>query len=101
MEGKVMSDEQINAEAPGPTSEVERAAQKREAASEAPHPEQGFIDALIQERHRYVVHGRTDGVAEVDEQLRLRGVEPPADVTGDGKTTATRRGRGRGRTTKA
>lgn len=38
-----------------------------------------MIAALLREREGYVRLGRADRVAQVDEQLRLRGVEPPAD----------------------
>ena len=97
-----MSDETTTEEGSEPISDLDRAAAKREAAANAqPDPEQGYIDALLEERRGYVVYGRDDRVADVDEQLRLRGVEPPASADGDGKTTATRRGRGKGRTTEA
>jgi hypothetical protein len=97
-----MSDETTTEEASEPISDLDRAAAKREAAAtEAPDPERAFIDALLEERHGYAVYGRDDRVAEVDEQLRLRGVEPPAEASGEGKRTATRGGRGRGRTAQA
>jgi hypothetical protein len=97
-----MSDETNIEEGSEPISDLDRAALKREAAAtEAPDPEQAFIDALLEERRGYAVYGRDDRIAAVDEQLRLRGVEPPADADGDGKSTAVRRGRGKGRTAEA
>ena len=83
----------------GLTEHQVQAAAKREAA-EAAAPDT-FVDALLEERRGYAVHGRADRVAEVDEQLRLRGVEPPNDAAGDVSRTATRRGRGKGRTADA
>lgn len=38
-----------------------------------------MIAALLRERDMYVRSDRPEAVAVVDEQLRLRGVEPPAD----------------------
>lgn len=38
-----------------------------------------MVAALLREREGYVSRGMDDRVAQVDEQLRLRGVEPPAD----------------------
>lgn len=97
-----MSDETNIEEGAEPISDLDRAALKREAAAnEAPDPERAFIDALLEERRGYAVYGRDDRVAEVDEQLRLRGVKPPVDADGDGKSTAVRRGRGKGRTAEA
>jgi hypothetical protein len=87
-----MSEETTTEEAPEPISEAEAAAALRKQAD---------IDALLEERRGYEVYGRDDRVAEVDEQLRLRGVKPPAAADGDGKSTAVRRGRGKGRTAEA
>jgi hypothetical protein len=85
----------------GQTSDQSRAAEKRAAANATEQPSDPYVGPLLEERRGYAMHGRADRVAEVDEQLRLRGVEPPADATGEGKRTATRGGRGRGRTAKA
>ena len=41
--------------------------------------EDSMVAALLREREGLVQRGLTDRVAQVDEQLRLRGVEPPAD----------------------
>ncbi|MBC2903523.1 hypothetical protein [Streptomyces cupreus] len=38
-----------------------------------------MVAALLREREGYVGRGMDDRVAQVDEQLRLRGVKPPAD----------------------
>ncbi|MFJ6645774.1 hypothetical protein ACIQPS_08945 [Streptomyces sp. NPDC091290] len=46
--------------------------------------EDPMVAALLREREGYVQRGMDDRVAQVDDQLRLRGVEPP---TGE-KTTA-------------
>jgi hypothetical protein len=87
-----MSDETTTEEASEPISEADAAAVERAQAD---------IDALLYERRGYVARGLNDRIAAVDEQLRLRGVEPPADADGDGKSTAVRRGRGKGRTAEA
>lgn len=92
-----MSDENEAAEG---LNDNEIAAAKREAALN-PVSIGGTVDALLVERHGYAVRDLPDRVAEVDEQLRLRGVEPPADADGDNSRTATRRGRGKGRTAEA
>lgn len=62
-------------------SDHERAARKRAAAFEG-KPEarlQADIDALLAERRGYVVRGMHDRVAQVDEQIALRGGTPPQD----------------------
>jgi len=41
--------------------------------------EDPMVAALLREREGYVTHGQADRVAQVDEQLKLRGVEPPTD----------------------
>lgn len=38
-----------------------------------------MVAALLREREGLVQRGLADRVAQVDEQLRLRGTEPPAD----------------------
>jgi hypothetical protein len=46
--------------------------------TDAPQTEDPMVAALLREREGYVGRGMDDRVAQVDEQLRLRGVEPPA-----------------------
>jgi hypothetical protein len=46
--------------------------------TDAPQTEDPMVAALLRERTGYVLHGMSDRVDQVDEQLRLRGVEPPA-----------------------
>lgn len=41
--------------------------------------EDPMVAALLREREGYAGRGMDDRVAQVDEQLRLRGAEPPAD----------------------
>ncbi|CAM5535406.1 hypothetical protein [Streptomyces canus] len=41
--------------------------------------EDPMVAALLREREVLVQRGLTDRVGQVDEQLKLRGVEPPAD----------------------
>lgn len=41
--------------------------------------EDTMVAALLREREGYAQFGLDDRVAEVDEQLRLRGVQPPVD----------------------
>ncbi|MFF0136762.1 hypothetical protein ACFYRN_09975 [Streptomyces sp. NPDC005227] len=43
-----------------------------------PQTEDPMVAALLRERAGYVGRGMQDRVAQVDEQLQLRGVEPPA-----------------------
>ena len=52
-----------------------------------PQSEDPMVAALLRERVGYVGRGMDDRVAQVDEQLKLRGVEPPAD---DKPATVTR-----------
>lgn len=47
--------------------------------ADEPQTQDTMVAALLREREGYVNLGQDDRVAEVDEQLRLRGVEPPAD----------------------
>ncbi|MFJ4692842.1 hypothetical protein [Streptomyces sp. NPDC088766] len=54
--------------------------------------EDTMIAALRREREGYAALGLDDRVAEVDEQLRLRGVQPPAagsDVAAGPSTRTT------------
>ena len=46
--------------------------------SDEPLTEDPMVAALLREREGYVTRGMDDRVAQVDEQLRLRGYEPPA-----------------------
>lgn len=46
--------------------------------TDTPQTEDPMAAALLREREGYVGRGMDDRVAQVDEQLRLRGVEPPA-----------------------
>lgn len=45
--------------------------------TDAPQTEDPMIAALLREREGYVQRGMDARVTQVDEQLRLRGVEPP------------------------
>ena len=47
--------------------------------SEEPQTEDPMVAALLREREGYVGRGMDDRVAQVDEQLALRGHKPPAD----------------------
>ncbi|MFM9652762.1 hypothetical protein [Streptomyces galilaeus] len=47
--------------------------------TDTPQTEDPMVAALLRERAGYVARGMDDRVAQVDEQLRLRGAEPPAD----------------------
>ncbi|MCI3272143.1 hypothetical protein [Streptomyces cylindrosporus] len=47
--------------------------------TDAPQTEDSMVAALLREREGYVTRGMDDRVAQVDEQLKLRGVEPPKD----------------------
>lgn len=51
--------------------------------TDAPQTEDSMVAALLREREGLVQRGLTDRVAEVDEQLKLRGAEPPADDKAD------------------
>lgn len=41
--------------------------------------EDSMVAALLREREGYVTRGMDDRVAQVDEQLKLRGAEPPKE----------------------
>jgi hypothetical protein len=47
--------------------------------TDAPQTDDPMVAALLREREGYVARGMDDRVAQVDEQLRLRGATPPAD----------------------
>lgn len=50
-------------------------------SEEQPEPvtDDGMIAALLREREGYVLRGLVERVAEVDEQIKLRGGTPPQD----------------------
>jgi hypothetical protein len=52
--------------------------------TDAPQTEDPMVAALLREREGYAGRGMDERVAQVDEQLRLRGVDPPTAE----KTTA-------------
>lgn len=54
-----------------------------------PQSEDPMVAALLRERAGYVGRGMNDRVAQVDEQLKLRGVEPPADDKPAGASRST------------
>lgn len=39
----------------------------------------GFVEALLEERQGYVNQGKADRVAQVDEQIRAYGGQPPVE----------------------
>lgn len=47
--------------------------------TDEPQTEDPMVAALLREREGYVQRGMNDRVAQVDEQLKLRGHKPPAD----------------------
>lgn len=60
--------------------DVQRAAQKRKDAVKGRDHTAEYIGALLEERRGYVTRGGMDDrVAQVDEQIRLRGGEVPED----------------------
>lgn len=52
-----------------------------------------YIDALLEERRGYLIYGRDDRVAAVDEQLALRGYQEAAEARAAAAPKSTR-GRG-------
>lgn len=60
----------------GFTEDQRRAAEKRAAAHADAEGRDPYIGALLDERRGYVVRGLDDRVAQVDEQLALRGYQP-------------------------
>ncbi|MGI5293266.1 hypothetical protein ACQEVF_59515 [Nonomuraea polychroma] len=50
-----------------------------ERAPREPVTDDGMVAALLREREGYVQRGLRERVAEVDEQLKIRGHEPPSD----------------------
>ena len=62
------------------TTDQERAAGKRKAAVETDEERvDPMVAALLEERRGYVVRGRDDRVADVDAELKRRGVKAPTD----------------------
>lgn len=73
--------------------QAELAAEKRENAGVGTQPDDQYVAALLEERRGYETYGRADRVAEVDEQLALRGHQ----AAGEARAVAqpkTARGRG-------
>lgn len=66
---------------------------KRADAGVGTQPDDDYIRALLEERHGYEVHGRADRVAEVDEQLALRGHKAAGEARA---AAAPKAARGRG-----
>jgi hypothetical protein len=66
---------------------------KRDAAGVGTQPDDDYIRALLEERHGYEVYGRDDRVAQVDEQLALRGYGAAVAARAAAKPK-TSRGRG-------
>lgn len=60
-----------------------------------PQTEDPMVAALLREREGYVVRGMDDRVAQVDEQLRLRGHKPPADDKSGGPASRSTPPKGR------
>lgn len=65
------------------------------AAAESPatSARDPYIDALLEERRGYLIYGRDDRVAAVDEQLALRGYQEAAEARAAAAPKSTR-GRG-------
>jgi hypothetical protein len=63
--------------------------------TDAPQTEDPMVAALLREREGYVGRGMDDRVAQVDEQLRLRGVEPPAAPKADASVSRSTPPKGR------
>ncbi|MET9965449.1 hypothetical protein ABZZ80_05860 [Streptomyces sp. NPDC006356] len=57
--------------------------------------EDPMVAALLREREGYVGRGMDDRVAQVDEQLKLRGAEPPTDSKGGNRTDRSTPPKGR------
>lgn len=80
----------------GYTADQVRTAEKREAATPGGPADDQYIAALLEERRGYEVHGRSDRVAEVDEQLAARGYREAASARA---TASGRRAAPKGRRT--
>lgn len=50
----------------------------------------GFVEALLVERAGYVATGKLDRVAQVDEQIRTYGGQPPAERRAPRQTSAAK-----------
>ncbi|MFE1424366.1 hypothetical protein ACFW6C_02155 [Streptomyces fungicidicus] len=61
--------------------------------TEVPQTDDPMVAALLREREGYVSRGLDDRVAQVDEQLRLRGYERPADATSASSRATQPKGR--------
>jgi hypothetical protein len=57
--------------------------------TDEPQTEDPMVAALLRERVGLVQRGLADRVAQVDEQLALRGYEPPADEPAKPSTRST------------
>lgn len=66
---------------------------KRDAAGVGTQPHDQYVAALLEERRGYETYGRADRVAEVDEQLALRGYEAAGEARAK---AAPKSARGRG-----
>lgn len=60
-----------------------------------------MVAALLREREALVQRGLPDRVAQVDEQLRLRGAEPPSDDKAEPAKRASRSTPPKGRRTRS
>jgi hypothetical protein len=69
------------------------AEQKRADAGVGTQSEDAYVDALLVEREGYARYGRADRVAEVDEQLALRGYKAAGEARA---AAAPKVARGRG-----
>jgi hypothetical protein len=63
--------------------------------------EDPMVAALLREREGLVRSGLTDRVAQVDEQLRLHGVQPPAVGTSESAKPSSRSTPPKGRRTRS
>lgn len=75
---------------PDQAAGLDKIADVESSATSARDP---YIDALLEERRGYLVHGRADRVAAVDEQLALRGYQEAAQARAEAAPKSTR-GRG-------
>jgi L-lactate utilization protein LutB len=77
----VQAEQPVRGEQPVPVAseDVQRAGQKRQDALKGRNHTREYIDALLEERRGYVVRGLDDRIAQVDDQIRLRGGTPPND----------------------
>jgi len=66
---------------------------KHAAATSGAQPESQYIDALLEERRGYAIHGRTDRVAEVDVELERRGYKAAAEARSAAKPSGAPKAR--------